>query len=390
MFPKTFNARNLLSSHSPIGISAASTSYARVVDIILDDSHEYYNTYGKSQSINGVFYRFLDQLRDEEDLESLQFAYQGSSNIRRVPLKGEIVKIEFRTSETRDVISTSEKAYWIDIVPIWNHPHHNDYPDVILYPELEEQPDFGEYFEESKKVNPLQLFPGDMCLESRYGQSIRFSGTKYNSNPWIDDSNNGSPILIIRNGQKEEQEQDVGEDSISSIIEDINEDSSSIYLTSDHTVELQSANLKRDAWNTKPEDSNKYKGSQILLNSDRVFINSKKDSILLSSKVAVGANADTINLDADSYIALDSKKIYLGVAARKREHEPVILGETGKKWLEDYLSQFEQLINTMSKLPPAPAAAIPVLITIANTLLPIIKILKQQLPLIQSKKVFIE
>ncbi len=367
-----------------------SSFYARVVDVILDESHKLYKNYGSSQSINGIFYRELTKVQDEEELKDLPFAYQGSANIRKVPLKGEIVKIEYRSSENRSNLADSVKPYWVEIIPIWNHPHHNDYPDILQFPERADNPDFGKFFEESKKVNPLQLFPGDIAIESRYGQSIRFSGTKYSSNPWIDNSNNNKPILIIRNGQKEEGTQEVGLDSIKSVIEDVNKDSSSIYLTSDHKVEITEANSKQNSWKTKPTKQKEFKGSQIILNSDRIVVNAKNGDSLFSSTGGVGINGKTLSLDGEDYIGLDATKIYLGVAALKQEHEPVLLGETTVKWLEDYLGQFEQLLNTMSKLPPAPPAAIALLITISNTLLPVIKILKQRLPLLESRKVFTE
>ena len=53
---------------------------------------------------------------------------------------------------------------------------------------------FGSYFSSQSGIHKLKLYEGDMLLESRFGQSIRFSG--YNN-----DKNEFSPTIIIRNGE---------------------------------------------------------------------------------------------------------------------------------------------------------------------------------------------
>ena len=374
-------------SYSPGKVSGLKEThtvrFGRVIDVILDPFHPRYEDFGKSQSINGVFFSIVSEGTPDDDKQNIEFAYQGSSNTKVVPLKGEIVKIESLLSEGRgNGVNNQRKTYWTGIVPLWNHPHHNAYPDVLKYDSDEN--DFGDNFEEKDNINPLQLFPGDVTIESRYGSSIRLGGTKYDSNTWIDDSNNGEPITIIRNGQ---EETDNGEDSV---LENINEDKSSIYLTSDHTVELEQANEKRDAWKEEPEKADTFKGSQVLINSGRIYFNAYDEHALISAKEGVGLNAKTISLDGEEYIGLDATKIYLGVAALKREQEPVLKGQTSVDWLDDYLGQFEQLVKGMATAPPAPPAFVAKMIAISNAVLPLIPVLKNRLPNLKSKKVFTE
>lgn len=366
------------------GGSSPISTFARVVDVLTDSFHPKYDDYGGSQSINGVFYRTLSSAKLEEDDTQLRFAFCSNVNIKRVPLKNEIVEIVSLPSERRSTGPGSTKPYWRQVVPMWNHPHHNAYPDTIQYEDQESEAEFGDYFEESDKVNPLQLFPGDLSIEGRHGQSIRMTGTKYDSNIWIDDSNNGQPLTIIRNGQKEAGTGD------ESVLEDINEDKSSIYLTSDHTVELTQANEKRSAWSEEPEKADKFKGSQIIINSGRLYFNAYDEHALLSAKEGIGLNAKTISLDGEEYVGLDAKKIYLGAAALQREHEPVLKGKTSTDWLEDLTKQIESLANTLAKLPPAPPAAVAKLIASGNAILPLVKVLKNKLPQLHSKKVFTE
>jgi len=358
--------------------------YGRVVDVIMDAFHPKYNDYGKSQSLNGVFYRPLNAAREEGEDQDLSFAYCGNPNIRRVPLKGEIIDLISQPSENREGRPKAQKKYWMTISPLWNHPHHNAYPDTIQFDDQESQADLGEYFEEVDKVNPLQLFPGDISIEGRHGQSIRMTGTKFDSNEWIDDSNNGQPLTILKNGQKE-----VGTGD-EAIIESINEDKSSIYLTSDHTIDLEQANIKRDAWSEEPEEANKFKGAQVIINSGRLYFNAYDEHALFSAKEGIGLNAKTVSLDGEEYVGLDAKKIYLGVAALKREQEPVLKGETTALWLEDWLSQFEQLVKGMATAPPSPPVFVAKVIALCNAILPIIPILKNRIPNLKSKKVFTE
>ena len=362
--------------------ASGKTSFGRVVDVILDAFHPEYDNYGKSLSINGVFYRSLSTSQAEDTSAQLKFAFQSSKGIKEVPLKGEIVEIQTLASEERTLDPNNQKTYWTKIVPIWNHPHHNAYPDTEQ--DGEGDADLGKYFKEESTINTLQQFPGDITMEGRHGQSIRFTGTKFDSNPWIDNSNNGKPMIVISNGQKETQNGD------ETIIENVNEDPASIYLTSDHIIELEQANEKRDAWDSEPTKANQYKGNQVIINSGRLYFNSNEESILLSAKESIGGNAKTIHLDGEKYIALDADKIYLGKVALNKEDEPVLLGQTTIDWLDDFLSQFESVAKTMSQLPPSPPAAVAKLIAIGSSIVPIIPTLRNLLKNLPSKKVFTE
>jgi hypothetical protein len=243
--------------------------------------------------------------------------------------------------------------------------------------------DLGEDFEESNKVAPLQIFPGDTIIEGRHGNKIRFGGTKHSLNTFTDDSNNGAPYIIISNGEKEPP------NAIEPIVEDINEDPSSIYMGSDHTFKLTQAHEKRDAWNSEPEKADQYKGNQLIINSGRLYFNAKEEGAFISATEGIGLNAKIVGIDADDYIGLDAKKIYLGTDALK-EKEPVLKGQTSIDWMDDHLSQFETLVKGMATMPPAPPAAIAKMIATANAVLPVIPQLRNLLKQLLSKKVYTE
>lgn len=357
-------------------------TYGRVTDIVVDAFHPLYNEHGKSQAIYGVEYVEATTAADLSDDAEKKFAFCGSTFFKRLPLKNEIVLIiSAPSSANRDLGSNNLVKYWIDIIPIWNHTHHNAYPDT--FQEGEGDADLGKYFEEQNAVNNLQMFPGDVIVESRHGSSIRLGGTKFDSNEITDSSNNMKPFTILRNGQVETQ------DGVDTVLEDINEDASSIYLTADHTIELEQANIKRDALENVPDNANAYKGNQVLINSGRLFFNAKEEGVFISATEQIGLNSKEIGLDADKYVAIDSKKIYLGVDAFK-EKEPVLKGQTSTDWLDDLTSQLETIVKGMATAPPAPPAFVAKMIATSNAVLPLLPTLKQKLKLLHSKKVYTE
>jgi hypothetical protein len=76
-----------------------------------------------------------------------------------------------------------------------------------------------------------------------------------------------------------------------------------------------------------------YLGEQIIINSGRVILNSKDDSIFLFSKKAIGfSSSGPINFDSDEKIIMNSPEIYLGLDAQ----EPLVKGQ--------------QLVNLLNRL----------------------------------------
>jgi hypothetical protein len=71
-----------------------------------------------------------------------------------------------------------------------------------------------------------------------------------------------------------------------------------------------------------------YLGDQIIINSGRVTLNSKDDSVFLFAKQAIGfSSAGTINFDADGDMVVNAKKIYLGLETDVDKPEPAIRGQ---------------------------------------------------------------
>ena len=92
----------------------------------------------------------------------------------------------------------------------------------------------GLYFKENPQHRNLIPYEGDVIHEGRNGQSIRFGSTiPSRNNPWSSGVGGeyGDPITIIRNGQKV-----LRDPTVPFIVEDIQNDESSIYMCSKQRI----------------------------------------------------------------------------------------------------------------------------------------------------------
>jgi len=358
------------------------TVFARVVNVILESNDP--------SLIGSINYRVIGSATSEESPSRLPIAYPSQGSIKKLPLKGEIVVLESLPDSNLSTSTSSKKVYYTRVVDIWNHPSYNGYPD-------EYQPvtvgDLGRGVPEPITVNPLLPFQGDMLIEGRQGQSIRFTGFKSeladgtNINTFVDDENNGKPLIIISNDQIST---DNGFDHIK---EDVNEDSTSIYLTSDHVIPLKAASNKRDSYNITgsyvPENFDTYRGSQLIANSGRIVLNSKEDSILLSATRTVGLNGQSINLDGEEYIALHAPNIYLGLNSSK-EKQPVLLGTETVKLLKDLVDLLRTFSRELVRARTFSGESIPKFLEIFFLISGKLNTIEGQLDSLKSKKVWVE
>ena len=364
----------------------------RVVDIILDDKHPEYAKYGYSDSIGLIKYTTLgvrgssSEEVDEEEYAGIAVPLRRNSNL--YPLKNEVVILTIGPSFNVENQSSRGKVYYQTVVSIYNHTHHNALPPTTGSKGV----NIGEGIDEQSSLAPLQPLPGDHIIEGRLGQSLRFSGGLSEKSTWTDDTNKNKPITVLRNGQREV------EGGFTSIMEDINEDATSIYLTSNHMIPLTLASNKRDTYDEKPDNPINYQGSQLLLNSDRLTLNAKKSDILISSAESIGLNSKSAHIDADDYMCFDADKIYLGRRARANEganKQPVVLGHRMEAFLQDVLDQLIALSKAMGKAKTIKGEPIPTINLRGASAEIVINQLKRQLnpkgsSTLKSNKTFVE
>tara|TARA_R110002049_G_scaffold7215_9_gene42698 strand:- start:3655 stop:4851 length:1197 start_codon:yes stop_codon:yes gene_type:complete len=367
---------------------------ARVIDIIMDKDHPEYELFGGPNSIGMVYYRFISQegldLSEDGESEYTGTAFPLTSSNRLLPLKNEIVFLTVGPDPLVDEGSGLGRHYYTTPYAIWNHPHHNAIP--VKTEDKPEKVNIGTGIEQNDKIAPLQPFPGDYIIEGRLGQTIRFAGGITEDTPFTDESNSNKPLIIISNGQKQ------AENGFQHIIEDINEDPSSIYLTSNNTIPLTLANDKRKAYDTPPDNPSNYQGSQLLFNSDRVTINARQSDILMSSATSIGLNSNTVNIDGKDYMCIDADKIYLGSKARTNQgasKQPVVLGHRLEAYLGDIIDQLISISKALGKAKTVKGDPIPTINLRGASAQIVLKSLKNQLnprgnSTLKSKKTFVE
>ena len=211
----------------------------------------------------------------------------------------------------------------------------------------------GEYFEPTQ-INPLVYYEGDKVIQSRFGQSIRFSG--YNN-----EENVFAPTILIRNRQNDKSIEDLKEFEITE--EDVVEDGSTIAITSgDYELAFTPGTADvpfetEPIYHTPPEELKAT--DQILINSGRIILSSKDSEMIFFSKgdysfisdgkltIDNGLDGAEIDLngeyrtttnDNNMYFLGGSGEIYLNT---EETTEPLVRGET-------LLGLMEELIDAIN------------------------------------------
>lgn len=353
----------------------------RVKDIILHEDHPEYKKFGKVESIGVIKYAPINVNVDTSDTKALPAAFPLEHSNKTCPLINEIV---FLTTAYKDVGKDSTVTYYLSPISLFNEINYNPSNDGLDRSNLGP----GYEFPVKTKKRPLHPFHGDVILQGRHGQGLRFTGAKSFLNPFTNDSNNGLPLTIITNGHRDEAAKKL-------YVEDINKDLSSIYLTSDHIIPLKQSRDKYAGAKKRPVLAKNYRGAQVILNSGRLYFNATDDDILLSSNKHFGVSSKTISLDGVDEVGIDAKKIYLGEKAVRFELQPVLLGNQTELFLFQLLSSLESLSNALINARTANQIPIPTLNINGFALQATIKALQNQInpngnSLLKSKKVFTE
>jgi hypothetical protein len=184
-------------------------------------------------------------------------------------------------------------------------------------------------------ISPLTQNSGDITYMGRYGQSLRFG------------NNSGDPITIIRNGQSTQ-----GGDPWTPISENISKDPSSLYLTTTQKLPFALANENFNSYSTPPITPSTYTLPQAILISDRIVLNAKTDSVLISGHKSVGISSnDSINIESKQII-IDGTDIKIG---SKDASQSVLKGDDTVQLLRILIQEIVNLSTALkvSQIYPA-------------------------------------
>ncbi|MDB4617040.1 hypothetical protein OAE25_00075 [Verrucomicrobiales bacterium] len=244
---------------------------ARVLDINLTPSVNSDSLFQRSRGWFGIGSITFEPIGDNSIIHKNpkgNIALPLDSNYRKTPLINEVVIIIAAPGEEgyyeNDV--NISNYYYISTINVWNSINANPYPSPSNFPKdnkksyeevsqgfpnqnnQDNSVKLGNIFKENDDIRNLYPQEGDVMVEGRFGNSIRFTSTNRQSedfkdiqSPWSREGNNGSPLTIIRNGQQSTS----GFDQFLPLYEDIDRDDSSIYMTTTQNIgiTLASTNL---------------------------------------------------------------------------------------------------------------------------------------------------
>jgi hypothetical protein len=352
-----------------LGINNELLTVVRVKSIVLDETHPRFKELGEWDALGTIEYENVIKPNVINPLPTAKPLY---GNIKNYPLINEIVYILSLPSTLIGQLTSNTISYYVNTVALWNHPHHNAYPSNSNEKPSTQQKGYnqtelgntskitdqtleinlGNTFVERSNIHPLLPFEGDVIYEGRWGNSIRIGSTVKNSpNTWSSIGTNGDPILILRNGQGKQTEE-----GWLPVVENINNNESSIYLTSTQNIPLEAASTNYNSYtNYIPQTPDKYTGKQVIINSGRLVFNSNTDHILLSSALTIGFNSvKGFNFDTKANFVVDAPSIKLG---SKDATQSMIKGDLLITELQSLLSQLTLLATSLQAVPQAASAA---------------------------------
>ena len=368
----------------------------RVKDVCLNTDSKMFKTSGEYFGIGAIKW---EDVKISTSNATKQSSYSVATPlqpfIKEFPLVNEYVLLFLGPSITDPGPGTDPIYYYVSL-KLWNDNEQNASPDPLsvaenntpqsnkTYSEIEAGADMeaiqtpieinlngtsGGNFTENGNIQAVLPFAGDRIFEGRFGNSIRLGATAKTegdiTNNWSRSGQEGSAITILKNGQNAS----ITGPGFLPITEDINLDPSSIYLTSNQQIPIlvSTTAVKSGEGITvpfsrmikkTPISPTSYNNPQIILNSNRLLLNSSEDSIILSS-----AKSTILDSNADS--AIRSKKGNVNILApegnvslgKPNAREAVILGSSFMEKFDLFLGSYGQLLQTLSKEPTLSIAA---------------------------------
>jgi len=414
--------KDLVDIRSPIQLAV-------VVDVIFNENHvklqdeykqkinpqtvplNYKNEPAKENDVDFSYIgrakvRILSQEK-KSSVEKLPWAIPLDQTITQYPLVNELVLVQKvgnnyyyskplnKFNFPTNIDYTVETVYSENgkpAVPFYFDGNRATYTSAPIYLKYNNIGYVGEYFISNPFIRLIRKNEGDTAIESRFGQSIRFSAYDnnrlndkgsypsyaLNSNLLKESSGGGygNPKITIRNRQRNisldepqqlhpklppipkitPSEKNFG----GQIDEDINNDGSTIQITSGKTESDWKTTVYKSIFGKtsngepteeqvryNPKGSTTFKfpvldGDQIVINTDRLILSSrfaetfhfskKRYAVATDSEYTVDAN-DNVVITTNNTACINAPQIFLGQYGET--NEPVLLGQTTVDWMYD-------------------------------------------------------
>jgi len=367
-FPALTNRATNLNKPKNFSGKKKSPLIIRVTDIVLDENHPLIKNGSLGLNSLGMV---IGAGTSPSNLGKIYRALPSNPNTKKFPILNEYVELFQSTTPN----SNTPQFFYQESLGLFgtSTPNGNQFPSItqnitplsqnLSYSQVEAgasniidnqpqgivvssqiNPSQANFVEQSN-IRPLMPFEGHIMYEGRFGNSLRFGSTAKSlsiyANNWSSVGKSGDPITILRNGQFD----DPKAEGWTPTTENIRKDLTSIYLTSTQQLEdFKVASELYDSYTIPPVPPSRFSNPQIALNSDRIVINAKTDSILLSSQKSIGFSTNgTINMDTKSFY-VSSNDIKLG---SKNATEPVLKGDTTVEMLKQLTKAVKDLATIL-------------------------------------------
>jgi hypothetical protein len=247
-------------------------------EVIPNPKIDTYN-YTNSNSFE-IYVRTYTDFYNRQELRAIPL----NVNNKQIPLVGEHVLIVQGLSAENNSQTKYPQWYYVSAFSLNSDVNANLLQGVSLsYTSYVPNSSFTE-----QSVSPMQPYEGDVIHEGRFSNSIRLGSTvlggNYSLQPSWNGTRSGDPIIIISNGKSYQKD--------SYAVENINDDNSSIYLTSTQIL----PNFKLNNRIRQSVSNSDFSNSQFIATADRVILKSKSDVIVLDSKQAIELNSPVTSI----------------------------------------------------------------------------------------------
>ena len=210
---------------------------------------------------------------------------------------------------------------------------------------------------------------GDTIIEGRHGNSLRigsrsdkpyvFISNERNPGNDLESLGDGSLISITSNGTLAQHFEGYIDGNINNEGEIEGEEVFEFKLSSDliegNTYPIGDIYMDLNGLNDSYDGIYGYNGNQMLLNSDRITLNSKLDDIFISSTkdIHIGAGRH-ISIGAFESLNILSSNVNIGNSERAFEMQSMVLGDTLKEVLTDIINLIPSIVITTQLGPQSP------------------------------------
>tara|TARA_B100000902_G_scaffold31748_1_gene38002 strand:- start:2836 stop:4098 length:1263 start_codon:yes stop_codon:yes gene_type:complete len=192
-------------------------------------------------------------------------------HITHIPLIGEHVV----------VVEYIGQHYYIGVVNLFNRPNENSLPGVAG--DYDPTVKYGNTFQR-RDTRKVYVNEGDIVFEGRFGNTIKFGSNQKNQ----------APNIKIRAGESKPPEDSkyINGDVVK---ESFNNDGSSIYLLTNEKVKINA--VKTSGGKSFSEQT--VRGTSIVMNSDKLFFNARKNNINIRAGKDVVIQGDEVFIHAN-------------------------------------------------------------------------------------------